>query len=202
MDSVLSAKTSPTLLVQLGRDPIDQAAWVRFVHLYGPRIISWCRRWGLQEADAQDVTQDVLVKLADKMRTFRYDPARSFRGWLKTLTKHALSDFTAARQRRAAAGGDSGVLDHLRNVEARDDLIQRLQETFDHELLEAAMARVRLRVTPHIWEAFRLTALEGLSGAEAAARLGMKVANVFVAKSDVRQMLTGEVRKLQGPATK
>ena len=33
-----------------------------------------------QEADAKDVTQMVLVRLAERMRTFAYDPSKSFRG--------------------------------------------------------------------------------------------------------------------------
>ena len=60
------------------------------------------------------------------------------------------------------------------------------------------MARVRLRVAPQTWEAFRLTALEGLSGAEAAQRIPMQVAQVFVAKRRVQKMLSSEVAKLEG----
>jgi RNA polymerase sigma-70 factor (ECF subfamily) len=66
------------------------------VDRYGPQIHAWCRRWGLQETDARDVTQTVLLQLASKLRTFTYDPAQRFRGWLKTLTHHAWSDFLAA----------------------------------------------------------------------------------------------------------
>jgi predicted DNA-binding protein (UPF0251 family) len=61
------------------------------------------------------------------------------------------------------------------------------------------MGRVQLRVQPHTWEAFRLTAQEGLSGAEAAGRLGIKVATVFVARNKVQNMLRDEVRRLEGP---
>ena len=81
--------TSVTLLARLRRDPTDQAAWCDFVTRYGPKILQWCRRWRLQEADAQDVTQDVLLKLHSLMATFSYDASRSFHGWLKTLAHHA-----------------------------------------------------------------------------------------------------------------
>jgi WD40 repeat protein len=57
------ARTSPTLLGRLRRSPADQAAWAEFVDRYGPRIYAWCRHWGLQEADAQDVAQAVLHRL-------------------------------------------------------------------------------------------------------------------------------------------
>ena len=53
---------------------------VEFMARYGPKIHAWCRRWGLQEADAQDVTQMVLLRLSVKVREFVYDPSRSFRG--------------------------------------------------------------------------------------------------------------------------
>jgi RNA polymerase sigma-70 factor (ECF subfamily) len=66
-------------------------------------------------------------------------------------------------------------------------------------VLAEAQARVRQRVEPHTWEAFRLTALDGLSGAEAAARLGLKVATVYKAKSKVQQMLHEEVAGLDQP---
>src|SRR5262249_12314051 len=179
MDDPTDSATSPTLLGRLRLDPNNQAAWNTFVQRYGPRIYAWCRGWNLQDADAQDVTQNVLLKLAAKLSTFQYDPAGSFRGWLKTLTHHAWHDFQEGRRRAGLGSGDSQVAQLLDSVEARDDLARRLEEEFDQELLEQAMARVRLRVQPRTWEAFRLTALEGLSGAEAAARLDMKIAHVF-----------------------
>jgi RNA polymerase sigma-70 factor (ECF subfamily) len=186
--------TSPTLLGQLRHDPTNQVAWVRFVELYGPKIHAWCGKWGLQEADRQDVTQNVLLRLSAKMRTFQYDPSRSFRAWLKTLTQHALSDFLESRPRTVGGGGDGGVLE---TAEAREDLIQHLEEAFDMDLLEQAMVRVQMRVHPRTWEAFRLTAFEELSGAAVAERLGMRIGSVFMAKSDVQQMIREEISKLE-----
>ncbi len=190
--------TRVTLLGRLRRDPTNQAIWAEFVEHYGTKIYAWCRKWGLQEADSQDVTQNVLLKLADKMRTFTYDPARSFRAWLKTLTHHAWSDYLEARRRPGQGSGDSQTADLLHSVAARDDLLQHLEAEFDRELFEEAVARVRLRVAPQTWEAFRLTALDGLSGAEAAERIPMQVAQVFVAKRRVQKMLSAEIAKMEG----
>jgi RNA polymerase sigma-70 factor (ECF subfamily) len=193
MDDVSAPRTHSSLLARLGQDPTDQDAWAVFAERYGPRILTWCRHWGLQEADAQDVTQAVLVQLAAKMRSFVYDPSRSFRAWLKTLAHHAWCDFVSDRRRGGAAG-----LEALQGVPARDDLLARLEQQFDLELLELATARVRERVAAATWEAFRLTALEGLSGAEAAQRLGMQVAAVFKARSNVQRMLQDTLRELEG----
>jgi RNA polymerase sigma-70 factor (ECF subfamily) len=178
--------------------PADQNAWARFADRYGRKIFAWCRCWNLQESDAEDVTQNVLLKLAEKMRTFEYDPSRSFRAWLKTVTRHAWIDYASARSAAVAAGG-SQAFELLQKAEAREDLVKRLDAEFDQELLEEAMARVRMRVVPRTWEAFERTALRGESGAEAAHALGMKVATVFVAKSKVQKMLQEELHKLESP---
>jgi DNA-directed RNA polymerase specialized sigma24 family protein len=84
------------------------------------------------------------------------------------------------------------------NIQAGDDLVQHLEEEFLRELMEQAMELVRPRVAARTWDAFRLTALEGCSGAAAAARLEMKVARVYVAKSEVKEMIRREIRKLEG----
>ena len=190
--------TSPTLLGRLGRVPTDQAAWAEFAERYGRKIYGWCRQWNLQQADAEDVTQQVLLKLAVAMRTFTYDPSKSFRAWLKTVTHHAWRDFADGRGRPGAGSGDTAVLEQLQTVQARDDLVGELDGEFDRDLLDEAMARVRVRVQPHTWQAFHLLTVEGLSGAEAAARLGIKVATAFVARSKVQKMIQAEVRRLEG----
>ena len=190
-------RTRASLLLRLRQAPPDQEAWAEFVDRYGRQIHAWCRRWGLQEADAQDVTQTVLLQLASRLRTFSYDPALRFRAWLKTLTHHAWSDFLSACRPADKGSGDSGVQGLLDNLQARDELTQRLQDTFDQELLELATASVRARVEERTWEAYRLTALEGLSGAETAARLGMQVGTVYKAKSKVHAMLQDTLRQMQ-----
>jgi RNA polymerase sigma-70 factor (ECF subfamily) len=189
--------TRVTLLARLQQGPTDQAAWGEFVERYGRHIYRWCRQWKLQDADAEDVTQDILAKLAQKLHAFTYDPSGSFRGWLKTVAHHTWRDFVDGHRRAQAAAGDSGAWELLQAVEAREDLVRKLEEAFDHELLEAAKVRARLRVAPHTWEAFRLVALEGRPAAEVAATVGMQVAMVYVAKSKVQKVLQEEVRKLE-----
>jgi RNA polymerase sigma-70 factor (ECF subfamily) len=188
-------KTRVTLLARLRQDPTDQVAWDEFVERYGRHIYRWCRQWKLQDADAEDVTQEILAKLARKLPDFRYDPSRSFRGWLKTIAHHAWRDFVDSRDGRAAAG-DRRVRELLQTLEARDGLVQKLEDAFDLELLNAATARVRLRVAPHTWEAFRLVALEEVPAAEVATTVHMQVAMIYVAKSKVQKMLREEIRKL------
>src|SRR5262245_40923759 len=98
MDAPYPSETSPTLLGRLRQTPADPAAWNAFVLRYGPRIYRWCRSWHLQEPDAQDVTQNVLVQLVTTMQTFTYRETGSFRGWLKTVTYHAWTKYLKSQQ--------------------------------------------------------------------------------------------------------
>jgi RNA polymerase sigma-70 factor (ECF subfamily) len=168
------------------------------VDRYAPRIHAWCCHWGLQPADAEDVTQSVLTILASRMKTFVYDPSRRFRGWLQVVTRRAWSAFVQGRRRVPQAGGDSDVRHTLETLEAREDLVRRLEEEFDKELLALAVNRVRERVEARTWEAFRLTALEQCPAAEASLSLGMKVATVYVARSKVQKLIRDELTRLAG----
>jgi len=192
MDGPHESGTRITLLGRLRRDPTNQAAWAEFVDHYGARIYAWCRKWGLQEADAQDV----LLKLHRLMATFSYDASGSFRAWLKTLAHHAWRDLVA--ERRAGIGtGDTRMAALLDDLAAGEDLAGDLQEEFRRELLDQAMARVKARVPSQMWDAFQLTALEGSSGAAAAVRLQMRIAQVYLAKSRVKKRIQEEVRRLE-----
>ncbi len=191
------SRTSVTLLGRVQSDQDDVEAWETFCARYAPHILLWCKRWGLQDADAQDVCQDVLLRLTRVLRTFRYDPSRSFRAWLKTLSHHAWRDFLEGRRRSGASSGDPEAWSCLQDIEARDDLARNLEDEFDRELLEVAMRRVRPRVADHTWEAFRLLAFEGHTGAEVASALEMSISMTFVARSRVQRLIQQELRRLE-----
>lgn len=192
-----SSVTSTTLLLKLQQSPSDQAAWSQFVERYRPRIQGWCGRWGLQEADTQDVSQIVLVKLLRAIQTFHYDRQQKFRAWLKTVTHNAWRDLIRDR-RRNSVEGKSKAGDPLESIAARDDLADWVDGAYQQELLDEAVVRVRPRVQTQTWEAFRLTTFDGLSGAEAAVRLGLPVTSVYKAKSNIQKLLEAEVRSLEG----
>src|SRR5437867_3700819 len=76
---------TPVSLLDRLRRPSDVDAWTWFVRLYSPLMFFWARRAGLQESDAADLVQDVFAVLVRKLPEFAYDPAQSFRGWLRTI---------------------------------------------------------------------------------------------------------------------
>src|SRR6187200_1098961 len=101
--------TRASLLLRL-RDPQDEAAWAEFVRLYAPLIYGYAHKQGLQDADAADLTQEVLGRVARSAARLEYDPAKgTFRGWLFRVVRNELCDFGAARKRHRPGSGDTGV---------------------------------------------------------------------------------------------
>jgi RNA polymerase sigma-70 factor (ECF subfamily) len=195
-----SESTRSTLVHRLTQNPADPVSWAEFVRLYGPAIRSWLTHRGLQEADAQDVAQNVLLRLTAKLPQFKYDSTRSFRGWLKTLTHHAWHDFVTEASYRNRGSGDTSVLNQLQSLEAREDLAARVEATFDKELMEIAMARAKDRVAAKTWEAFRLTALEQVAPQVAAQQLDVPISQVYLAKHRLQKLIQEEIRSLEGLA--
>lgn len=189
--------TSAALLIRLSRDPRDAESWGRFVRTYGPRIIQWARRWGLQDADAQEVTQIVLMQFFRQVQRFQYDSSRRFRGWLRRLVHSAWCDFVDGRRDWHRGNGGSGVSNGLDSIAARDELAEEMQKEYDQNNLRTAMQRVELRVEPKTWQAFWLLNIDDLTGEEAAARLGMRLGTTYAASSKVRRLIREEVLALE-----
>jgi RNA polymerase sigma-70 factor (ECF subfamily) len=199
MGSDPTSRTSTTLLREVCKPSPNDEAWNRFVERYRPQILAWCRKWARQHADAEDVTQEVLTKLVEKMRTFRYDPSRSFRGWLRTVAHNAWCDWQKSQNRAGRATGTSQVTAMLETVASGEDLVRHLDEAvFGEDVLEEAMLQVRQRVEPHTWDAFRLVALEGMSPADAACQIGIDIARVHTYKNRVLKRIKEAVRALEG----
>ena len=193
------ASTSLTLIERVQKFPPDLEAWDEFVRRYHPLIHAWCVKWGQQASDADDVAQDVLVKLLGAMRRFHYDPSRSFSGWLKSVTHNTWTDF--CNDRRKYPGQIAPGISIVELTPARVDFEHQIENVFDRDLFDTAMRRVVNRVKPVTWECFQLTALEGLTGQVAGERLSIPVAHVFVAKNRVQKLLQEEIRNHERQST-
>src|SRR5439155_9907494 len=158
--------TRASLLVRL-RDPSDGEAWRQFVRLYAPVVYAYARRRGMQDADAADLTQEVLRGVNAAARRFDYDPARgSFRGWLFTVTRNKLHDLRE-RQRRGRGAGGTSALERLDALPGRED--EALwDEEFRRHLFAAAAEQVRGEFEEATWQAFWRTAVDGVKPAAVA----------------------------------
>ena len=192
--------TRTSLLVRL-REWSDGSAWTQFVDVYGPLVYWYMRRHDLQDADAADLTQDVLLGVAGAIRRFEYDRNKgSFRGWLSTASRNALTRFKAGQGRRPQAGDPEFTRlfeqQPERSAEGNSEPGEWDQE-FERRLLEYAAEQVRGEFPESTWMAFRRTAFENASPRVVAAEIGMSVGAVYVAKSRFLARLRVVIEELQ-----
>ena len=192
-----SPTTHPSLLVRL-RDSHDAAAWELFVELYAPPVYGFARRHGLQDADAADLTQEVLRSVVAAVPGLAYDPTRgTFRGWLYTIARRRIHDFLAGRRRLEQGSGDSATVQLLQEQPARDDEEGRWERDYQQHMFNLAVEQVRDSFEAMTWRAFWLLAVEGKSGEEASRQTGLSVGAVYVAKSRVLARLKQRIGEIE-----
>jgi RNA polymerase sigma-70 factor (ECF subfamily) len=189
--------TRASLLVRL-RDPHDGLAWQQFVELYGGLVYGFVRRRGLQDADAADLTQEVLQAVSQTMGRWQYDPSQgTFRGWLFAMTRNKMARFLKRRQRQPVGSGDSAAQERLNEEAGPDDSEKAWDQEYQQQLFRLAAEQIRGSFTPTTWQAFWLTAVEGKSAAEAGAAVNLSPGAVYVAKSRVLARLAEKIQELQ-----
>jgi RNA polymerase sigma-70 factor (ECF subfamily) len=189
--------TRASLLVRL-RDPHDEAAWREFVDLYAPLLYGYARKQGLQDADAADLTQDVLGAVAGAVGRLEYDPSRgAFRNWLFTIVRRRLSNWRVAQSRQVRSSGQDDQQQLLEQCPAPDPLDEEWETQWRQQVFAWACAQVRREVTASTWQAFWRTAVAGQRCKEVAAELEMSITAVYVARSRVLARLQELVQSAQ-----
>jgi RNA polymerase sigma-70 factor (ECF subfamily) len=162
----------------------DPEAWRRLAALYGPLVYRWCRQHGLPPPDAEDVVQEVFLTVAVRAGDFRRErTGDTFRGWLRTITRHKLGDWIRGRRTREHAVGGEGHRRLLENSAAEG--AQADDEAEAGDLYRRALDLIRSEFEERSWQAFWRVAVEGQCPADVAADLGISRNAVYVAKSRI-----------------
>jgi RNA polymerase sigma factor (sigma-70 family) len=189
--------TRASLLVRL-RDPEDDAAWVEFIDLYAPLVYGYARKQGLQEADAADLSQEVLGAIAGSVNRLDYDPARgAFRNWLFTIVRRKLLNWRRQSRRNLAKVTDASVLQILEKCSEPEATEAEWDAEWEQRLFAWACEEVQRTVNRTTWQAFWRTAVDGQPGKAVAADLGTTVAAVYLARRRVLTRLRELVQSVQ-----
>jgi len=187
--------TSLTLLQRLRAR--EQDAWGRMLHLYAPLVRAWCHHQDVRGADADDVAQEVFQAVATGLDQFQKDrPGDTFRGWLRGITRHKLSDFFRRQSSQPQAQGGTAAGQQLQQVAQPEITLPDETPQQLAELYQRALELVQSEFEPNTWRAFWRTAVDGQSPADIAAELGMSAPAVRMAKSRVLHRLKQEIGDL------
>jgi len=181
----------------------DQASWQEFFDTYWKLIYGVATKAGLSDAEAQDVVQETIVTIAKNLEQFKTKPAHgSFKGWLLHTTRWRIAD---QLRKRTLGQGHSG---RQPKASSRTDTIERIPDPagfnleaiwdaeWEKNLVAVATQNVKCRVSPQEYQIFDLCELRKIPVKEVAAKLGLKVWKVYLARRKIAGLLRKEAKKL------
>ena len=188
--------TRATLLANI-QSPENHEAWEEFVVIYRPVIYRMARRRGMQDADAQDVAQNILVRIAGAIANYEQKDGTRFRHWLRRVARNAILSAITRSPQDAAAGGTAAadLLDEQTNSDPGLDA--DLEKEHRRELYLRAAASVRTDVNAETWQAFEMTVVQGQACEDVAKRLGKSVGTVYAARSRIIKRLRDRIQRME-----
>lgn len=182
--------TTPVSLLHRIQQSHAPADWVRFAKLYSPLILYWCSQFGLQEADAADLVQDVLTRVWRQIGSYHREEGKRFRGWLWTVTRNRWRE--RSRKRQIGVSGDTEV----EPSDPTDAVGQLVEDEYNAYLVNRALQLMRTEFEPTTWQACWEFTAEGKPAQQVAAGLGITPNAVYLAKARVLRRLREELKGL------
>jgi RNA polymerase sigma-70 factor (ECF subfamily) len=184
--------TTPASLLKRLQQPTDTDAWDRFVRMYTPLLIYWARQTGLQQADAADLVQEVLLQLYRKLPEFHYDRNKSFRHWLKVILRNR---WVTWRRRRSFVTSDPNErVEELADQHANGKELE--ESEYRCYIVRRALQIAQVDFEYKTWKACWDVTIEGKPVAVVAQELQMTTGAVHVAKFRVLSRLRLELAEL------
>lgn len=196
------AKTRKSLIARLDNWE-DQRTWDEFYQTYWRLIYSVAMKSGLRSEEAFDCVQETILSIAKQSKKQLYDPKQgSFKTWLMNMTRWRINDQFRKRKKDTAmfeSGGDvdrkTAVIDRVEDP--KGDVLDRLWETeWKRNLADAALARVKLQVSPKQYQIFDYYVVKQWDAKKVQDRLGVSMAQVYLAKHRVGSVLKKELANL------
>lgn len=193
-------ETRDSLILQV-KDPANRIAWDEFAQIYRPVIYRIARSRGMQEADAQDLAQQVLMSVASAIgRWQQQDEDTRFRNWLSRVTRNAIIRALTRGPKDQAVGGAAAwsLIDEAEVSDHETETLITLE--YRRELYLKAARAVRVDVAVETWKAFEMSVVQGVSVAETANQLGLSTGSVYAGRSRVMRRLREAVSRLEEEA--
>lgn len=195
---MLDPETRNSLLIRV-RDPADRAAWEEFVDIYAPVIFRVAKRKGLQDADAEDIVQQVFMSISQALEKRPHDKTRArFRTWLERVAENAaLNALTRGKPDRGA--GDTAMCELLNQQPSPKTAAESrmLRQEYQQEVFRWAARRIESEFAAETWRAFWATSVEQQPCEQVAQQLGKSVGSVYAARSRIMRRLQEKVSEYE-----
>jgi RNA polymerase sigma-70 factor (ECF subfamily) len=141
----------------------DDAAWEAVVQSYGRRIYNLSYRYTNRREEAEDLTQDILIRVYQNLKSYRAESG-SFQNWLLKVARNLIIDhYRQVRRYPQAAGSDE-----LETMNIRDDIIPNPQRAVEQAEASQFLQGGLQSLSPELKEALILRDIEGMAYVEMA----------------------------------
>jgi RNA polymerase sigma-70 factor (ECF subfamily) len=195
--------TNPTQLRAIC-DWAQHLVWKKVREKYEPLLLACCRKYRLDPETAEEICQRVWILVADRIRTFEYNPRKSFRGWLWQRCCWTILDYLEQREAESMCS-----LDERDDPRDRRPFLPCLPEMLSdaddergpglsrwEQLSPLVQEAVRRKTSPQHWEAYCLRELHGWTAEEVAAVVNMSATAVYAASARVKRRLREEGQRV------
>ena len=195
--------TRDSLLSRL-KNREDQESWQDFFHTYWKLVYGVAIKAGLTDQEAQEAVQETIITVARRIPEFKYNPAAcSFKTWLLNLTRWRITDQLRKRKpdhfafhRSADDTSRTATVERIPDP-AGLDLDAVWEEEWRDHLLEAAISRVKRRVSPEQYQIFDLCFFKQWPIKKIASELGVSRGRVYLARHRIAALLKQEIKTLE-----
>ena len=190
-------ETSLSLLDRI-RETSDAQSWDRLTRLYAPLLRRWVVRYDVQDSDADDIVQEVLVAVLNELHKFQHNEQKgAFRKWLRTILVNRVRRFWRSRRYQPVATGTSSIDEMLNQLEVDGSEVSGVwNREHDDHIITQLMRGIQPRFGPQVWEAFHRQVVHGEKADLVAQDLSISISAVYKAKSRVLSALRREATGL------
>lgn len=183
-------------LIDRAKDTADGASWLEFMGIYQPVVYRLARRRGMQDADSQDVVQQVFASIARSLNGWTpSEDQPPFRAWLTTIARNAITT-SLTRRRFDQGSGSSSVADALGKLPSAEQTDAELIMEARREIVRWAAEQIRAEFTELTWDIFWKTAMQEFSVAEVAKSSGRSIGAIYVARHRVLARLKEKIAEV------
>ena len=189
--------TSVSLILRVANQS-DVDAWRSFAAIYEPLVYRIAISKGLQPADADDLVQEVMTRVAKSVGRWDPDDSKgSFRGWISTIARNLVIDFLRKTRRTPLTSDKTDIRRLVESTPDPGDESRYFDREYERQLFINAANEIRSNFTDNTWNAFWLTAVRNESIESVAKKLSMTTGAVYVARSRVMARLKVKVQSSQ-----
>lgn len=183
-------------LIHRVKDMSDGASWLEFVGIYQPVVYRLARRRGMQDADAQDIAQQVFSSISRSLGGWQQaEDQPPFRAWLTTIARNAIT--TALTRRKPDQGsGSSSVAEALGKLPSVEQTDAELIVEARREMVRWAAEQIRPEFAELTWEIFWKTAMQGVPVAEVSKSSGRSIGAIYVTRHRVLARLKEKIAEV------